>query len=54
MAPGSLYGSDYSKESLDKLSEFVSNYFGEVYCYFNNDSEGFAVKDALYLKDKLN
>jgi len=44
-----LYSSNYSKSELKQLSGRIKNYLNrglDVYCYFNNDAEGFAVKNA--------
>jgi uncharacterized protein YecE (DUF72 family) len=44
-----LYGSSYTKEELKNLARKVNNYLdkeSEVYCYFNNDAKGYAVKNA--------
>ena len=49
-----LYGSNYSKKELKELSDKIKKYLGkglDVYCYFNNDAQGFAVKNAKELSD---
>ncbi len=52
-----LYGSNYSEEELrewrDKIISWREN-IKALYAYFNNDYEGFAVKNALRLKELLN
>ncbi len=46
--PESLYSSSYSDRDLKlwsvKIRRYLKNY--DVYCYFNNDVSGFAVKNA--------
>jgi len=47
-----LYGSSYSKKELKQLADKIKRYLNEgldVYCYFNNDAYGFAVKNAKQL-----
>ena len=47
-----LYGSNYSKKELKELGSKIKKYLGkglDVYCYFNNDANGFAVKNAKQL-----
>lgn len=49
-----LYGSEYSEEELAEWSTKACLYFREgrdVYGYFNNDAHGFAVRNALRLKE---
>lgn len=44
-----LYSSNYSKKELKQLAGRIKGYLGrnlDVYCYFNNDASGFAVKNA--------
>jgi len=44
-----LYGSDYSEKEIKRLAEKIKGYLNnklDVYCYFNNDACGFAVKNA--------
>jgi uncharacterized protein YecE (DUF72 family) len=49
--PKNLYTSDYSEEELSNWAIKIKSYkVGEVFCYFNNDSRGYAVKNARYLK----
>jgi uncharacterized protein YecE (DUF72 family) len=51
--PGQLFASRYSKKELDdwvkKINEFPKN-IKKVYMYFNNDFNGYAIKNARYLK----
>lgn len=45
----SLYSSNYSQRELKSLAQEVKNYLDkglDVYCYFNNDAQGFACKNA--------
>ena len=54
--PSSLFSSDYSKQSLQELAHKIMKRTQQgidVYCYFNNDFSGFAVKDAQYLSHLL-
>lgn len=44
-----LYGSNYSEKELKRLSFEIKEYLKrelDVYCYFNNDAQGFAVSNA--------
>ncbi len=51
---GERYGGDYDKETLRRYAEFISRAkCRRVYCYFNNDAEGFAPKNALELKREV-
>lgn len=53
--PKSLYTSSYSDLELSHWSEKIRKMAKEreVFCYFNNDARGYAVKNALFLKKKL-
>lgn len=50
--PGRLYASGYGEKQLrfwaEKIGEYRKNRV--VYCYFNNDAEGYALKNALDLR----
>ena len=48
-------GGNYSDAELDEWRRRIASWRAdvEVYCYFNNDWEGFAVKNALWLKGRL-
>ena len=48
-------GGNYSDAELDEWRRRIASWRAdvEVYCYFNNDWEGFAVKNALWLKRRL-
>lgn len=51
-----LYGSNYSKAELKQCAGYIKRFLKgglDVYVYFNNDAEGFAVKNALSLKEML-
>jgi uncharacterized protein YecE (DUF72 family) len=54
--PGSAYQGDYSDRTL---SEWAGRFRGwleagiEVYCYFDNDENGYAAKNALRIKELL-
>lgn len=52
---GSLYTDFYGEEELEEWGAKISFWLGErdVYCYFDNDYEGFAVKNAQRLKEIL-
>lgn len=52
----SLYGGKYSKSELMKWSEMIKGFMEkglDIYAYFNNDAHGYAVENALELKDIL-
>jgi uncharacterized protein YecE (DUF72 family) len=52
----SLYGYEYSRRELRNWSERIRVWLEEdldVYTYFNNDAFGYAVKNALTLKELL-
>ena len=52
----SLYGSNYSEGELRDWSKRIGGWLREgldVYSYFNNDAFGFAVKNALALREML-
>ena len=51
-----LYWSCYSDEELFDWAKKLANLAGNVkaiYIYFNNDAEGFAVRNAITLRDYL-
>ncbi len=51
-----LYGSCYSRDELARWAEWVGERLGEgtsVYAYFNNDAKGYALSNALTLKELL-
>ena len=53
----SLYGSNYSDEELKSWAKKAKKWLNEgktVYAYFNNDAYGYAVKNALRLKELVN
>jgi len=48
-----LYTSEYTYQELQEWSRVIKKYLGQgkdIYAYFNNDSAGFAVSNALGLK----
>ena len=52
----SLYGSNYSRKELAKWAGHIEKFLKEdldVYIYFNNDANAYAVKNALALKKML-
>lgn len=48
-----LYASEYSEEELAKWAEKIKNWGKITYVYFDNDYKGYAVKNALRLKELL-
>ncbi|MFW6172299.1 MAG: DUF72 domain-containing protein [Elusimicrobiota bacterium] len=51
----SLYQSSYSDKELEKLAKKIYKVnVSKVFVYFNNDNKGYAVKNALKLKEVLN
>ncbi|MGN6418617.1 MAG: DUF72 domain-containing protein [Pseudobacter sp.] len=50
-----LYKSEYSEKFLDTVSEHIiaDDRVQEAYLYFNNTAKGHAIRNALYLQDKL-
>jgi uncharacterized protein YecE (DUF72 family) len=51
-----MYGGCYSDEELATWAERIANLgrdFRTVYIYFNNDAEGFAIRNALTLREQL-
>lgn len=51
-----LYGSNYSKKELKEWASNIKGFLKKglsVYIYFNNDAYGYAVKNALALKELL-
>ena len=54
--PNDAYHGSYSEESLKKWAERIEQWNKQqkaVYCYFDNDQAGFAIKNALRLKKML-
>jgi uncharacterized protein YecE (DUF72 family) len=52
----SLYGSNYSEGELREWSKRIKGWLEEgldVYGYFNNDAFGFAIQNALALRELL-
>lgn len=51
-----LYASCYSKVELKKWAEKIKKWRAkgkDIYCYFDNDAQGFAVKNALELLEQM-
>lgn len=48
-----LYASSYSDDELAELTVKIRSWGRELFVYFDNDFEGFAVKNALSLKHML-
>ena len=49
-------GGDYTPEQLDEWAKRISRWLGQgvsVWAYFNNDWRGYAVKNALELRERL-
>lgn len=54
--PGKVYRSKYSQEELEQWADKIEGWTEQeldVYCYFNNDFEGYAVKNAKSLMKLL-
>ncbi len=54
--PGARYSSCYSDDMLTNDAERIRGWLGEgrdVYIYFNNDAYGYAIKNALRLKEMV-
>jgi uncharacterized protein YecE (DUF72 family) len=52
-----LYASCYSKAEIKKWAEKIKKWQAkgkDVYCYFDNDAQGFATKNALELSKDMN
>lgn len=50
---GQIYGGCYSGEQLRGDAEFITSKKKDCYIYFNNDANGFAVKNAISLKETI-
>lgn len=48
---GQLYGGCYSEEQLQHDAKFIKLKKKDCYIYFNNDANGYAVKNAIRLKE---
>jgi uncharacterized protein YecE (DUF72 family) len=47
--PGAMFGSKYSGEEMGELAREIKNWQSaglDVYVYFNNDFQGYAVENA--------
>ncbi len=53
--PGTLYASSYSDEALARWAQKILAFAEarDVYCYFNNDVQGYAVLNAQRLKELI-
>ncbi len=54
--PGGAYQGCYSEKALSSWAERIASWVREgreVYCYFDNDDSGYAVKNALRLREML-
>ena len=53
--PTKLYASEYSDQDLDRWAQTITTLLTskDVYCYFNNDFGGFALKDCKRLISKI-
>jgi len=50
----SLYSSNYSDKELKEWADFASQYKDkDIFAFFNNDAHGYAVKNALRVKELL-
>ena len=55
--PDGKYQGNYSEKALSNWAGFISKWNKkgkEIYCYFDNDQKGYAVKNALKLKEMIN
>ncbi len=53
--PGRLYASSYSTQQLSAWAEKICAHLDsqDVYCYFNNDFGGRALRNAVELRDLI-
>ena len=53
--PKSLYSSSYTRKELLEWSKKIKGFLRsfDVYCFFNNDNNAFAVENAFLLKDLI-
>lgn len=54
--PKKAYSGSYSKIALQKWAKIIKNFQKnklDVFCYFNNDENAYAIKNALVLKNML-
>lgn len=51
--PGKLYSSEYGPERLREIAKKIFELNVDTFVYFNNDFEGYAIKDANLLKKFL-
>ena len=50
---GALYASDYTEEELRGWAQKIKTWDRETFLYFDNDFNGYAVKNAVRLKEML-
>lgn len=51
--PGSLYASDYTDKELESWAQKIVSWGCDAYVYFNNDFSGYALKNAMRLREIL-
>jgi len=51
--PERLYASEYSEKALLDFAKKIKEMDAETFVYFNNDFEGFALKNAKFLREAL-
>jgi len=54
--PNTMFASNYSKKELRDLANKITDWQNQgldIYCYFNNDFYGYAIKNAITLKQIL-
>lgn len=52
--PTKLYASEYTEQAISHWAEKLTNWGKDAFVYFDNDFEGYAIKNAKMLKRKLN
>jgi len=50
-----MFASKYTKKEIEDLSKKIKNWLknGDVFCYFNNDFQGYAIENAKELINQL-
>ncbi len=51
--PTKLYASEYSEEQIEQWAIKIKNWKKDAFIYFDNDFNGYAIKNAFMLKQKL-
>jgi uncharacterized protein YecE (DUF72 family) len=53
--PGQLYASSYTTEALQNWAEKINGWLAhyDVFCYFNNDFEGRALRNSVELRNLI-